>query len=96
MYLCLVVILDDCLISKGEADDYGLITIADFNISWISIKVKVGEPYIDVWFSWVKVGWTDTNVEVSWTAFWTVCSELRLIEVFEDGLLLSVVDWRHF
>lgn len=33
MYLCLVVILDDCLISKGETDDYGLITIADFNIS---------------------------------------------------------------
>ena len=33
MYLCLVVILDDCLISEGKTDDYGLITIADFNIS---------------------------------------------------------------
>ena len=82
MMMVLFVILGDCLINEGETDDDGIIAIADVEVSWIG-RVKVGETThimtlesVDLIDISVNVGWTDTDVEVSWTAFSAVCSGL--------------------
>ena len=95
MSLVLVVFLGSFLICEGETDDISIAT-ADVEVGWVG-RDEVGETYINVGVSWVdiniKVSWTDTIVEVSWTGSSAVVSELRLIEVLEDVLVLSLVDW---
>ena len=98
MSLVLVVFLGSFLICEGETDDISTAT-ADVEVGWVG-RDEVGETYINVGVSWVdiniKVSWTDTIVEVSWTGSSAVVSELRLIEVLEDVLVLSLVDcWQN-
>ena len=98
MSLVLVVFLGSFLICEGETDDISIAT-ADVEVGWVG-RDEIGETYINVGVSWVdiniKVSWTDTIVEVSWTGSSAVVSELRLIEVLEDVLVLSLVDcWQN-
>ena len=98
MSLVLVVFLGSFLICERETDDSSIAT-ADVEVGWVG-RDEVGGTYINIGVSWVdiniKVSWTDTIVEVSWTESSAVVSELRLIEVLEDVLVLSLVDcWQN-
>ena len=99
MSLGFVVILGDCLISEGETDDDGIIAIADVEVGWS--QNWWNHTYNDVrvsWFDryqcqcWLSKCWCWSQLNSIFSSLFRASS----IQVFEDVLVLSMVDCRHF